>query len=919
MRLLPVFIACTALAGNLPLSFEPARRKSKSEVSYLTRSGSYNLFLDSGESVLVGKGTSTLRTKLAGSDPAARLVPEGPQTSVSNYFVGNDPNRWRTSVPNFEKIRYVAIYPGIDLVYYGREGNVEYDWILSPGADSRRIRMVFEGADRLRIDRNGDLVIKVGKNEYRHRKPVAYQEAGSKRIEIAGAWNLHDKEGSFRLGPYDHEKPLTIDPTLAYATYLGGTGTDYAYAVAVDSAGNTYITGGAGSTDFPTTSPEQGARDGQNDVFITKINAAGTAKIYSTYLGGGGVDEGKGIAVDSAGNAYVTGSAGSFDFPLKNPIQGIYGGSGDVFVTKIDAAGAALVYSTYLGGNSQDYGTAIAVDLAGIAYVAGVTFSANFPTVSPFQSAKGALEDAFVAKINAAGSAWVYSTYLGGNDADEAYGIAADAAGNAYVTGKTFSTNFPLQSAIRSAVVAGDAFVTKINPTGSALVFSTYFGGSAADTGNAIAVDSTGVYVAGSSVSLDLPVVNAFQPRIGGPGQDDVFVAKLNPSGSALIYCTYLGGGSSDEAYGVAVDAAGNAWITGRTNSSDFPLKNTMQSSRVAFEMFVTELTLDGSSILFSTFYGGTGSEVGQGIAVDSAGNVHVAGQTTSTDLQTVNALQQRNGGNTDAVVLLFGNATITPPQAGLTITKTHDASATRLRTLALYFITVSNPGSSPTNGTVTVTETVPAGEETLISMGGPGWTCPTGGVACTRSDPLAPGTSYAQITVTVLIAENAPAVVTNLASVSVNGQVATVSDPTQTLPAPPHFFDGATPVAGSTNVFFLKFPNGNVFGYYTYRYVDQAGNSQIGHFDMGEVFFYPNATQSSAAIYDFNSRHQMLTSSNFPLLYDLDLTDTISFGPFTLNLPGIISYLADPNNANRYTMNPRLFRKLFSGTIFAM
>jgi hypothetical protein len=241
-----------------------------------------------------------------------------------------------------------------------------------------------------------------------------------------------------------------------------------------------------------------------------------------------------------------------------------------------------------------------------------------------------------------------------------------------------------------------------------------------------------------------------------------------------------------------------------------------------------------------------------------------------------------------------------------------------RRRSLALYFITVSNPGSSNTNGTVTVTETVPAGE-TLISMGGPGWTCPTGGVACTRSDALAPGASYAQITVTVLIAENAPDVVTNQASVSLNGQVATVSDPTQTLLPPAHFFDGATPVAGSTNVFFLKFPNGNVFGYYTYRYVDQAGNTFIGHFDMGPVFFYGNSTQSSAALLDFNSGHQMLTSSSFPMLWDQNLTDTISFGFFPLSLPGFISYLPDPNQANRYTMNPRLFRKLFSGTIFAM
>jgi Beta-propeller repeat len=331
VRLLALLTACSIFAApdvsprvkwaNLPLSFEPTAEQSTAGVHYLARGSSYSLYLAAGESVLMGKDRSPLRTKLAGANLAAPIVAEGPQTSTSNYFVGKDPRQWRTSVPNYDRVRYMGIYPGIDLVYYGHDGSVEYDWIVSPGADAHQIRMVFQGADRLRIDKTGDLVVTLGKNQYRHRKPVVYQEVAGKRVQVAGAWNLRGKEGSFCLGGYDHEKPLTIDPTLAYSTYLGGSNLDFANAVAVDPAGNTYITGSAGSTDFPTTSPLQASRDGQGDAFVTKLNANGTAKIYSTYLGGGGVDEGYGIAVDSAGNAYVTGSANSLDFPTKNAIQ----------------------------------------------------------------------------------------------------------------------------------------------------------------------------------------------------------------------------------------------------------------------------------------------------------------------------------------------------------------------------------------------------------------------------------------------------------------------------------------------------------------------------------------------------------------------------------------------------------------------
>jgi hypothetical protein len=646
--------------ANIPLSFEPNTGQAAAEVCYLARGSSYVLYLVSGETVLAGKNQQPFRMKLLDASLSARIVGEGLQESTSNYFVGNDPSKWRTSVPNYGKVRYAGVYPGIDLVYYGHGGNLEYDWILSPGADPRKIRLTFDGAGDLRIDKQGDLVVTLGKNEYRHRKPVVYQESKGKRTLIAGTWTLQGETASFRVGPYDHGRALVIDPVLIYSTYLGGTGLDYASAIAVDKAGNTYVTGNAGSAGFPTTNPLQSSLRGVTDVFVTKINAHGTAKVYSTFLGGGGPDEGKGIAVDTQGNVYVTGNAGSFDFPMKGAIQPTWGGSGDAFLTKLNAAGSALVYSTYLGGNAIDYANAISLDPAGNAYIVGVTFSNNFPTVNPFQATKGAQQDAFVAKINPGGTAWVYATYLGGNAVDEGYAIAADASGSAYVTGYTGSSNFPLQSPIRSSNVSSvDAFVTKLNPTGSALVYSTYLGGSATDYGTGIAVDPSGnAYVTGIVGSTDFPVASPMQPKLAGA--DDVFVTKLNPSGSAFVYSTYLGGGSVDDAYALAIDQSGNAWVTGRTNSSDFPLTSPLQATRFAFDMFVTEINAAGSGRLFSTFLGGTGSESGRGIAVDSLGNIHIAGESTSTNFPVVNAIQSTNAGgpvSQDAIVLLLGDS----------------------------------------------------------------------------------------------------------------------------------------------------------------------------------------------------------------------------------------------------------------------
>jgi uncharacterized protein (TIGR03437 family) len=661
--------------GQHPLSFEPNRGQAPARVRYLATGSAYTLYLGSDETVLATPGQSPLRTRLSGANPAARMTGQDPQASTSNYFVGSDPRNWQTSVPNYGRVRYTGVFPGIDLVYYGKDGHLEYDWIVSPGADPSKIRMIFEASDQARIDKQGDLVMSLGNSEYRHKKPVVYQEIAGHRVPVAGAWTLRGNEGSFRLGAYDHRRELIIDPPLIYSTYHGGSGLDYAYAIAVDSVGNTYVTGSASSANFPTTNPLQSSLRGPADVFVTKINPSGSAKLYSTYLGGAGLDEGRGIAVDVQGNAYITGSAGSLDFPVKNPIQATQGGSGDAFLAKLNPSGSALVYSTYLGGNAIDAGSAVALDPAGNAYVVGTTGSADFPVKNPFQSAKGAQQDAFVAKINAAGTAWIYSTYLGGNNVDQGNAIAVDAVGNAYITGYTASTNFPLASPFRGSNLGSvNAFVTKLNPAGSALVYSTYLGGTTMDYGTAIAVDSSGsAYVTGITASEDFPLASPIDNTLGSHAVNDAFVTKFSPAGSSLVYSTYLGGASADDPYALAIDPAGNVYITGRTNSSDFPLNNAIQATRFAFDMFVTEINAAGSARLFSTFIGGTGSESGRGIAVDRLGNIHIAGEGTSTDFPTVRPLQAANGGGVspqDALVLLLGN---TPPSNGPAITSVSD------------------------------------------------------------------------------------------------------------------------------------------------------------------------------------------------------------------------------------------------------
>jgi hypothetical protein len=597
--------------------------------------------------------------KLLGANSSAKVEGTDELPGKSNYFKGNDPKKWRTNVSNYAKVHYRDVYPGVDVVYYGNQGKLEHDFVVSPGADPAAIKLAIEGADSLRLDKQGNLVAQLTSGEVVLNRPTVYQP-GNPKSEIQNPKSvdgrfvlLADSRIDFEIGTYDKTKPLVIDPVLIYSTYLGGSVSDEGYGIAVDTAGSAYVTGYAESPDFPTANPLQPSLSGYYNAFVTKLNSTGSALVYSTYLGGSDGDIGVGIAVDRAGNAYVTGITGSPDFPTANPLQDAYGGGDyDGFVAKLNSTGSALVYSTYLGGSGNDGPGGIAVDKRGNAYVTGGTSSLDFPTANSLHSRFGGGNfDAFVAKLNCLGSALVYSTYLGGTGEDAGGSIAVDAAGNAYVTGETTSTNFPTANPLQHSLggpYSYDAFVAKFNPAGSALVYSTYLGGSDFDLGLGIAVDTAGsAYVTGWTASPNFPTASPVQGSLRG--YQNAFVAKLNSTGSALVYSTYLGGNYFDRGLGIAVDRAANAYVAGFTGSDDFPTDNPLQPSLGGgYDGFVAKLNSPGSALVYSTYLGGSGSEdYERGIALDTAANVYVTGYTDSRDFPTANPLQGTNGGMT--------------------------------------------------------------------------------------------------------------------------------------------------------------------------------------------------------------------------------------------------------------------------------
>lgn len=590
---------------KLPLRFEINRGQSDRRAQFISRSAGYDLSITPTEALMTflnsplapasaGSAPSPLHMRLIGasSDQPAVGLDELPCTS--NYFIGSDPGKWLTNVPAYSKVKCRDVYPGVDLVYYGTKGQLEYDFIVSPGGCPQDIRIGFEGADSVSLNDNGDVVIGTATGEVHHRRPAIYQEKNGVKRVIAARYELRsDREVGFEIGGYDAEQPLIIDPVLSYSTYFGSrSGGDFIRGVAFDAAGDAYIVGGTASPDLPTTPGALQPVNRFSDVFVAKLNPAGTAVVYATYLGGGSIDNGASIAVDDKGNAYVTGTTYSTDFPTTaNAFQrGSLGISSHAFVAKLNANGTALAYATYLGSSKEiAAGVAIAVDAAGQATITGSTDSQRFPTTpGAVQPTSGGDYDAFVARLNVDGSALAYATYLGGDSYDTATCLALDAAGNAYVAGETYSASFPTTRNAYQRELQGirARFITKITTTGDRMIYSTLLGGGDIQLVSGIAVDSAGnAYLTGGARSPFLPTTPGALQTVSVDAFD-AFVTKLNDTGSELVYSTFIGGSGKDFGNAIAVDSLGQAYITGTTTSADFPLVRPLQSRKIGGPLF---------------------------------------------------------------------------------------------------------------------------------------------------------------------------------------------------------------------------------------------------------------------------------------------------------------------------------------------
>jgi hypothetical protein len=732
--------------GQLPLGFEPNVGQTDHRVKFLSRGRGYTLFFTQDQALVslrsyqghaleapavkhpfqTAKNTEeeqrradVFRMELVGANRAAKVSALDELPGKSNYFLGNNPSKWRTNIPTYSKLKYEGIYPGIDLVYYGNQRQLEYDFVVNPGAAPSDITLQVETGNselsaqglRLKIAPDGDLMVETDEGALRFHKPVVYQPAGGSHSPVVSSQVLGVSSNGprradarnpesqitnprsldaryvlsagnrihFEISDYDKSRPLVIDPVLSYSTYLGGTGDEMGSGIKVDASGNAYIVGSTDSTDFPVSpAAYQKTNAGGTfciygspcgDAFVTKLSADGTALVYSTFLGGSGAENGIAIAIDTSGNAYLTGSTGSTNFPVTlgvfQPTCGP-GCLGNAFISKLSPDGSSLVYSTYLGGSDQgftanlpDVGSGVAVDSSGNAYVTGMARSTDFPVTSgAFQTTMpNTTASGFVAKLNPNASALIYSTYLGGSVQDAASAIAVDTLGNAYVTGQSSSPDFPTTNGAfqipfgtTADVVPTTSYVTKLSPDGSSLVYSASLGGTG---GTSIAVDSSGsAYVTGGALDF-FPTTSE---ALGSNCDTGSFVTKLMPDGSGVNYSTQYCALSGAVTLGLAVDSSGSAYLTGETSSTAFPatagaLQTAIGNACCFSDAFLTKLTPDGTAVVYSTYLGGSSSDQGSAVAVDSSGNAYLTGSTESADFPTANPFQATYAGGGDAFV----------------------------------------------------------------------------------------------------------------------------------------------------------------------------------------------------------------------------------------------------------------------------
>ncbi|MBS1793240.1 MAG: SBBP repeat-containing protein [Acidobacteria bacterium] len=700
--------------GRTNVYFEENRGQFNSKARYFARGTSgYDLFLTDRDAVYVVRErnrtpTPTRKDPRAGIEelanrPPARaaavymsLVGANETSSTeglaqlehkTNYFKGAESN-WRTDIPNYSEVRMNGLYDGIGAVWRGREsGGVQYDFVIQPNADPNQVEWNVTGADDVALDGDGNLIISTEFGAIRQNKPFTFQESEGVKTEIASAFVLEPKLADngaksfsvkFGVGEYDRTKPLTIDPSvnlsnLSFSTFLGGIDDETGYGIEVDAAGNIYVAGRTSSIGFPTTTGtfDTGA-NGDVDAFVVKMTAPGSSLIYSTFIGGTADDRLEGLTVDSSGNAFVTGGTSSANFPTTpGAFDTVFGGgSFDAFATKLNATGSALSYSTFIGGTSDDESYGITIDTGGDAFVVGYTASSNFPTtVGSFDTTfNGGFYDGFVLKLNPAGTSLSYSTFLGSSDIDLVTAVATDSSGNATVGGSTRSTSFPTTVGAFDTTHNGgltDVFVTKLNPTASALTYSTYIGGNAEESTTGLALDSSGgAFICGQTTdgTVDYPTtVGAFDTTHSGTTYDG-FVTKLNPSGSALSYSTFVSGTAGATPANLALDLSGNAVVTGGTFTG-FPTTTGAYdtSNNGGQDAFVTKLNGTGSALIYSSFVGGAGIDNAYSVAIDKSGNILVTGETLSTSgfPSTSEVLQPQPNGGRDAFVTKLGDYSI--------------------------------------------------------------------------------------------------------------------------------------------------------------------------------------------------------------------------------------------------------------------
>jgi len=824
--------AALAAYGRFPISFEENRGQTDPQVRYMAHGGGYGLYLTSREAVLALSRSqcaphsrtsnaafpaqpdpcpahqATVRLRMVGANPSPGISGVDLLSGKSNYFIGKDPKQWRTGIPNYAKVAYRDVYPGIDLIYYGNQQQLEFDLVVAPGADPNQVRFQVEGARELALNSDGDLVIHVSGGDISLRKPVVYQESSKGRQAVDGRFIAKGRgKFAFEVGPYDRTRQLVVDPTLAYSTYLGGSTAEQINGLAVDGNGNMYVAGFTRSADFPTSNPFQATIAGTVNAFVTKIDAAGTGLVYSTYLGGSNGDYGNAIAIDSAGDAFVAGSTFSPNFPLANAYQSSFaeGGPGlssHGFVTELNPSGSDLVFSTFLGGsvsgpipivggagNVIDDCNGLALDKSGNIYVTGFTNANDFPTKNPIYTAptggfqSDTAEDGFVTEFSAGGASLVYSTYLG-SPSSIAYGnaIAVNSNGDAYLTG---NGTIPSVNALFTSGTGG--FVAEIKSGGSGYAFSTPF-----EAGQAIALDSSGnVYVAGviGSGGLGFPVKNPVSNEQANGG---AFVSEFSSNGSSLLFSTplggttaFFGGASANSANGIAVDSAGNILVAGGTNAPDFPTANPIaDTNNGTGGVFVDEIDPTTGTLLFATVMGGSlppaGGSVGCGyagaanvgfstgvgasgceasgyaLALDGAGNVYLAGAVASYDFPTASPFQSTNKGtsNTDqhtGFVSKISYETV-GPSASLSPTSLTFASQVTGVASSPQDVTLTNNGNAALTITGITVTGANAGDFSQTNMCGSSLAASANCTIRVTFTPTATGT----LTASISIADNA-------------------------------------------------------------------------------------------------------------------------------------------------------------------